>query len=99
MTGGTKSDKPIKLLIVDAVDNSAGLSYAKLLANRKYEVTVITPRQAKQYPSLKPNDQIVPWLNVIPETHVYFPHAAVEPNRRQRRKNLRKNKQSRNGNT
>jgi hypothetical protein len=84
--------RPIVLyLVTTGGDYLKSIEISKRIAEKNYEIVTLDPRQAKLM-GLKPNDDIVQIMNWIPETHQYYPHTLVEPNRRTRRKQARQNK-------
>ena len=95
MTGETKSKLPTRILIVgDGGVTSLAREVARKIAAEKYEMQIISPRDAKLQ-GLKPHDDIVELANIIPKTMQYYPKEQFEPNRRTRRKKERKNKHKR----
>ena len=94
MTGETKSKLPTRILIVGGGATSLAREVAQKIAAQKYEIQIISPRDAKLQ-GLKPHDDIVELPNIIPKTMQYYPKEQFEPNRRTRRKEERKNKHKR----
>lgn len=95
MTGETENKQPIRIMLVGS-GGPVGLAMevARRIAEQKYEVQIVSPRDAKIH-CMKPNDEIIELKNIIPKTMQYYPHSAVEPNRRERRKQSRQNKRKR----
>jgi hypothetical protein len=90
-----KQDKefPIRVLLVGSGgDFNYSNEIAGLLAHKNFDVQIISAREAKEFTSLKPNNDLIEVPYVIPKLLQYYPHSSVEPNRRERRKQERKNK-------
>lgn len=95
MTGETENKRKPQILVVGS-GGSVGIAMeaARLIAEKNYDVQIISPRSAKLM-GMKPHDEIIELPHIIPKTLQYYPHAEVEPNRRTRRKQARKNKRKR----
>lgn len=90
----TKENKREKLIIVGAGgewEKSAHLAAQIAAMGKDFDVEIVSPASAKQM-QLIPNDSIVPVRNLIPKMLQYYPHDQVQPNRKQRRLEAKKNR-------
>lgn len=89
----TKEARREKLIIVGAGgewEKSAHMA-AKIAAMGNFDIQIVSPASAKQM-QLIPDDSIVPVRNLIPKMFQYYPHDQVQPNRKQRRLEAKKNR-------
>ena len=79
------------LVVSTGGEYGKSMEIARLIAEKNYEVRIVSPRSAKLM-GMKPNDEIIEIPNIRPKTMQYYPQEMFEPNRRTRRKEARKNK-------
>lgn len=92
MTGTTKREK--LMIVSTGGDYGKTAQIAAEIAARNFEVEIVSPQRAKEM-QLVPNDSIVPVRNIIPKMFQYYPHDQVQPNRKQRRLEAKKNRSRR----